>query len=100
MATTVIPINTSDSHGGDIPWQYVVGYITIGLIVWLITAILILRHDLTDSGEPIDNDEKILAVMMGLVTAAVWPLALVGFAIWKIVERAIRQPVNMTKRDR
>ncbi|WP_282790916.1 hypothetical protein [Streptomyces sp. CC224B] len=81
------------------PWQYVVGYIAIGLFAWLVTAILILRRDLTGSGEPIDNDEKILAVMMGLVTAAVWPLALVGFAIWKLIGHFVRQPVSMTKRD-
>ncbi|GAA4824414.1 hypothetical protein [Streptomyces ziwulingensis] len=102
MDSTALALIRSNHHGrgGDVPWQVVVGYIAIGLIGWVITATLFLRHEQAKSSKTVDSDAKVMAVLMGMTAAIGWPLAVVGFGIWKIVERFISDPVAMTKRDR
>lgn len=102
MASTPLALVHSNhhGHGGDVPWQFVVGYIAIGLIGWLVTAIVVLRHEQAESNKPADTDDKIMAVFTGAGTFIGWPLVIVGYGIWKIVERFVRQPVDMAKRGR
>ncbi|MEU6990386.1 hypothetical protein ABZ953_06945 [Streptomyces sp. NPDC046465] len=100
-ASTFTPVHSNHhGNGGDVPWQIIVGYIAVGLIGWLVTAVLVIRHEQAKSGKPADVDDKIMAVAMGLVTCVGWPLVIVGYGVWKAIEAFTRQPVNMTKRDR
>ena len=102
MASTPLALVHSNHHGHgvDIHWQYVVAYTAIGLLGWLVTAVLVLRHEQATKNKPIDADDKIMAVFTGAGTFVGWPFVLIGFGIWRIVERFVRPPVNMAKRDR
>lgn len=102
MASSTLALVRSNhhGHGSDVPWQIVVGYIVVGLIGWLVTAILVIRHEQAKTGKTADADDKIVAVMTGLLTFVGWPLVLIGVGVWKAIETFIRQPVDLTKQER
>lgn len=102
MASTTLALVRSGhhGHGSDLPWQVVVGYVAVGLIGWLVTAILVIRHEQAKTGKPADSDDKIVAVFAGAITLIGWPLVIVAVGIWKAIEAFTRQPVDMTKTRR
>lgn len=102
MASTPLALVRSGhhGHGGEVPWQFVVGYAAVGLIGWLVTAILVIRHEQAKTGKPADADDKIVAVFAGSITFVAWPLVIVAVGIWKAIEAFTHQPVDMTKSRR
>lgn len=102
MASSMLALVRSNhhGHGSDVPWQFIVGYVTIGLIGWLITAILFVRHEQAKTDKPADADDKVMAVMTGMITFVGWPLVIVAVGVWKAIGTFTRQPVNMTKSRR
>ncbi|MFI1485768.1 hypothetical protein [Streptomyces sp. NPDC020747] len=96
-ATLALIRSNHHGHGSDVPWQFIVGYIAIGLVAWFVTAVLVLRHDQAKKGRPVDSEDRFVAVFSGLVSFIGWPLVVVGYGIWRAVEHYTRQPVDLTK---
>lgn len=97
--TVIIPVHSGHGHGSDVPWPWIAGYIAIALIVWLGVAVACVRRQQAQSSQPIDNDDKIEAVLAGMTAAIGWPLTLVGYGIWRIVQRLTAPRIDLTKND-
>lgn len=97
MATSVIV--TRHHHGDDlnIPWPYWTGYIAIGLIVWLVAAIIFARHEQADSDKDMGAEDLAIAVAIGFCAAMIWPLTIAGVAVWTVLKRLVLPRVNLTK---
>lgn len=98
-----IIIPSGHHHGGsDVSWPWIVGYIAVGLIVWVVAAIVLIRHEKAEAaangyGQP-DKDYAVLAILGGSIAALGWPLAAVGYVVWLIVRRFTRNRVDLDKR--
>lgn len=92
-----IIIPTNSSHPGDgPPAEYVIPYIAIGLLVWIVVAVAMARHEAADDHRgdgpppPPDKDQLISGVMMGAAAAFAWPLTVVGGGVWLLVRHFTR----------
>lgn len=54
---------------------YVIGFISTGLIV--------IRYEF-DNARPIDVDDQILIGVQGFLAGLVWPVILIGYALYRI----------------
>lgn len=99
MASTTIALVRSHHHGhsSDVPWPWIVGYIAIGLIAWVIAAVLLVRHEQAASAHPVDGEQRGMAVVGGMVAGIAWPLGLVAYGVWRIVQRLTTPRVDLTK---
>lgn len=88
----------SHHHSSQIPTPWLLGYITIGILAWLATAIILIRHEQATSHEPADNDTKFMAIVGGLIGGIAWPLAIIGGAIWLIIQRLTQPTPTKTTR--
>ncbi|WP_394436275.1 hypothetical protein [Streptomyces sp. SGAir0957] len=97
MATSVILARHHHGNDVDIPWPYWTGYIAIGLMVWLVAAALVARHMRAETEKDLTSEDLITATAMGFCAAIMWPLTLVGAAVWKVLTRLVLPRVNLTK---
>ena len=90
----IIPGHGSHGRDVDISWPWIVGYIAIGLIVWVVVAIVLIRHEkaqvAVNGYEHSGKDCAVLAILGGSIAALGWPLVTVGYVVWLIVRRFTR----------
>ncbi|MEU2603266.1 hypothetical protein [Streptomyces albus] len=79
----------SDGDGGDVPLPWVLGYFACALLFWIIGAIWFIRRE-QSRGNDMERDEQVLAVVTAGCASALWPLAILGYGVWLLVERQIR----------
>ncbi|MFE1767249.1 hypothetical protein ACFW81_23900 [Streptomyces angustmyceticus] len=101
----IIPGHGSHGRDVDIPWPWIVGYITVGLVAWIVAAIVITRHEkaeiaASDYRSSFDKDDSVMALVIGMLAGALWPLSIAGYGVWLVVQRFTRDRVDLTKEQR
>lgn len=105
MTTTVIvPVHSGHGHSSDVPWPWIVGYIAIALVFWVVASVLVVRHESAkEAARPrprqLDGEDKAMHVAVAGAAATLWPLALVGYGIWRLVQRLTEPRVDLDKKN-
>ncbi|MFJ8677278.1 hypothetical protein [Streptomyces sp. NPDC093589] len=94
------------SHGGDIdiPWLWIVGYAAVGVIAWIVAAIILTRHGKAEAESPYGSsftkDDAAMSIVAGMVAGAVWPLTIAAYGVWRIVRHFTQDRVSLSKGQR
>jgi ABC-type polysaccharide/polyol phosphate export permease len=59
-------------------------YLVVALLVWVLAAGQLMRHERTDDGEA-----WVVAVTVGMLIAMVWPVTLLGFGVYRLARATV-----------